>query len=334
MPNNDFKKYSVDLEHVEEGIDDEAFASINLNHSVSWAKFVLTDDQPNANNERIPIEEFDNLVKTGVYMPIKMANGGVGEGHAGATPIGVITHLKKVKNQIIGLAALWKRERPEDIQLLKDAKDLQLSWEIVHNREKKSESGALDLLDTALRAVTLVGMPAYQGRTPVLAVASDTTKTEENAMGDLEQKVAELQETISKKEVSEAEKLAEITALTAELEALRKFKADVEEKEAEAQKMLAIKATFKEASIQKDDDYFETHKDRLLKLDKDELDFFVQEMVAFASEMKVDEQPESDEEVVVSEASVPALVGGKGGNNVKKMTPAQLGKLLREYKDK
>jgi hypothetical protein len=166
----------------------EAFATINLNPAVTWAKFVLTDDKPNENRQRVPEEEFVNLIKTGVYMPIKMYPGEVAPGHGGAAPIGAIAHLKKVKNQILGLAALWDKERPEDVQLIKDAyankKQLQLSWEILFGESSVGEDGVEDLKDTVLRAVTLVGMPAYAGRTPILAVASKLSDSYIEALPD------------------------------------------------------------------------------------------------------------------------------------------------------
>lgn len=161
----------------------EAFSSISLNPMNSWAKFILTDDKPNANKQRIPIEEFDNLVNSGIFMPIKMSLGKISEGHANAVPIGTISHLKKVEDKIYGIAALWKRERPEDVELIKNnykqGVPLQLSWEILYSDSSVSDNGVEDLKDTALRAVTLVGMPAYSGRTPILSVASSTKYTDE-----------------------------------------------------------------------------------------------------------------------------------------------------------
>jgi hypothetical protein len=155
----------------------EAFSAINLNPAVTWAKFVLTDDKPNKNRQRVPEEEFDNLIKTGVYMPIKMAQGSISEGHEGTFPIGAIAFLRKVKSQVLGLAALWDKERPEDVQLIRDyykeGKPLQLSWEINFSESSMSDENVEELRGTSLRAVTLVGMPAYAGRTPIIALASE-----------------------------------------------------------------------------------------------------------------------------------------------------------------
>ncbi len=156
--------------------ENDAFASITLNPTLRWIRFVLTDDQPNENKQRVPQAEFDNLIKTGIHMPIKMAEGGISLGHDGTKPLGVITNLKKVANKIEGLAALWSRERPEDVELIvnefKAGRVPQISWEIPYTDIITNEEGIQDLVGICLRAATIVGLPAYAGRTPILAVAS------------------------------------------------------------------------------------------------------------------------------------------------------------------
>lgn len=157
----------------------EAFAELAFNPYVRWAKFILTDDQPNGNGERIPIEEFDNLIQSGIHMPIKMAEGRIEAGHDDASPIGVITHLKKEfvngVNRIVGLAALWLNERPGDVTYLKakmdEGDEINLSWEL-GVKEKLVNAGIVDLIGVTLKATTVVGIPAYLGRTRFLAMAS------------------------------------------------------------------------------------------------------------------------------------------------------------------
>jgi hypothetical protein len=154
----------------------EAVASqIAKDHVVTWAKFVLTDDKPNGNGQRIPAEEFDNLIRTGSYMPVKMALGSINDGHEDAKPIGVITNLTKLGNKIYALAALWDHERTDDVASIKEMvnsnKPVNISWEILYGRTFKS-NGITDLLDTMLKAATIVGIPAYAGRTQLLAVAA------------------------------------------------------------------------------------------------------------------------------------------------------------------
>jgi hypothetical protein len=182
---SEFMLSLVNSEEVREELGDElneAQASFLQNPAVSWAKFVLTDDQPNKNKQRIPQEEFDNLIKTGIHMPIKMAKGNINNGHDGSEPLGVITHLKRTGNKILALAALWQRERSEDVEYLKtlskDKKPINISWEILYEDSKSSEEfeGVQDLLSTSLKAATVVGMPAYGGRTPILAIAAAWSK--------------------------------------------------------------------------------------------------------------------------------------------------------------
>ena len=159
-----------------EGEMGEAYSSILINPAVSWAKFILTDDAPNANRQRIPVEEFANLIKTGMYMPVKMARGEIRDGHEDSEPLGVMTHLKHDGNKIAVIAALWSKERPADIEYIKSQLDgnnpVNVSWEILYGDSSVDDRGVEDLHDVALRAATIVGMPAYAGRTQMLAVAA------------------------------------------------------------------------------------------------------------------------------------------------------------------
>lgn len=159
-----------------------AVASEVANPAVTYVKFTLTDNKRNANRQRIPDSEFQNLVRTGIFMPIKMAEGEISPGHKFTKPLGVMTHLKEVVNEfgnkaIIALAALWSEERPEDIQLLKtrfaEKKPIDVSWEVLYSdAEYNPEFDSTDLLGTVLKAATIVGNPAYQGRTQFLSVAA------------------------------------------------------------------------------------------------------------------------------------------------------------------
>ena len=154
----------------------EAMASaVATDQVVTWAKFILTDDKPNENKQRVPSEEFDNIIKTGAYKPVKMAIGEIKDGHEEARPLGVITHLVREDNKIVALAALWDHERTEDVATIKkmvqSKKPVNVSWEILFGNHRFID-GVEDLLDTVLKAVTIVGLPAYAGRTQLLAVAA------------------------------------------------------------------------------------------------------------------------------------------------------------------
>jgi hypothetical protein len=160
----------------------EAFASYVLNPTVVWAKFILTDDRKNANGQRIPKEEFSNLMRSGIHMPIKMAIGEIADGHDDSKPLGVITHLKEIlteegTNALVALAALWGEERPADVKYIRESFNsgtpVNVSWEILYSEASfNNDTGSMDLHDTVLRAATVVGTPAYEGRTQFLSVAA------------------------------------------------------------------------------------------------------------------------------------------------------------------
>ena len=267
-----------------------AFASVNLNPTVTWIKFILTDDKPNANNQRVPKEEFDNLISTGIYMPIKSSEGAINDGHEDSKPLGVITHLKKVRNQIHGLAALWERERPEDVALIRERyankQPLELSWEILFTESSVNDDGVEELRDTSLRAITFVGMPAYEGRTSVTALASSDSNMEDEKLDEIKELKDQLESvnTQLEEKSSKIEDLqSKLDQYESELAQLREFKSSIEQEEREKQKLEEIKSKFVEAGIEKDDQYFVDNKDKLLNADSSVLDFMIQELASFAS---------------------------------------------------
>jgi len=164
-----------------EFLTNEATASIGLNPFFKWAKFVLTDDDVNLNNQKIPESEFDNLIMTGVYTPLKMDFNQISNGHKEAEkkPIGVITHIKKDvinnRNSLVALAALWKKERPDDVSLLEEMASEgnlpKVSWEISYH-ESEFENDVEILKGTILTGVAIVANPAYADRAKFLAIAS------------------------------------------------------------------------------------------------------------------------------------------------------------------
>jgi hypothetical protein len=307
-----------EFEYVEDAPDEEAQAAISLNPFVTWVKFILTDDMPNANKQRIPVEEFANIIKSGVLMPLKMAYEKISDGHENSFPVGVISHLKQHKNQVMGLAALWDKERPQDVNLIRERYNskmpLQLSWEVLFkNSTLNAESGVTDLQDTSLRAVTLVGRPAYEGRTPIIAVAS----TEDNKLDELEKlqkEVADLTAKLTEKESALAEKMsaleskeAELSSASTELEELRKFKNEFDSAKAEVEALAKIKEKFISAGIEKDEEYFSSNKQTLMSLAPEGLDFMLQEMVAFSAVHKESTSAKKED------ASAPNLVASSSG---------------------
>ncbi|KKM69527.1 hypothetical protein LCGC14_1449940, partial [marine sediment metagenome] len=226
------KIYTKDFQ-VELDTDKDALASISKNSQFSYMAFILTDDKPNENKQRIPEEEFDNLIESGFYTPLKMAYNEMKDGHEDAFPLGPITHLKKFKNQIKCIATLWARERPEDVEYLKDSfankLPLNVSWEILYQDSSTNDDGIETLSGTSLRAVTIVGLPAYAGRTPIVAVASKIK--EEDTLDELEKTKVELKEI--KDELSGIKdelksRSEEVDTKETELTELREYKATIE----------------------------------------------------------------------------------------------------------
>lgn len=326
----EFTKFTTNMVQYnkENDIHNEAFSSVSLNPGVRWAKFILTDDEANANKQRVPVEEFDNLITTGKFMPIKMAEGKIQEGHSGAFPLGVITHLQKVKNTIIGLAALWATERPEDVDYIKERYDnnlpLDLSWELGYTDASVDEStGVQTLLGTRLKAVTFVGEPAYGGRTAVTALASKTNDEEEDSKLDELQKIkdslAEALEKVNELKDELNAKVAEASNMESELEELRAYKADIEEAKERLAKVEEIKTKFSEAGIEKDEEYFTENIDRLLGMDENSFDFMLQELVAFSNNTSTEENESNS-------SKIPVIVNDEN----LKVTKEDLAKFLRD----
>jgi DNA repair exonuclease SbcCD nuclease subunit len=311
----------------------DAFASVSLNPFIQWATIVVTDDLPNGNKERVPLDEYDNLIKSGVHAPIKMAEEEISEGHEEAygRPIGTITQLVQEGNKLIALAALWKKERPEDIKLLKkmysDGKPPNVSWEISFKEAELGEDGVTTLKGLYLNGLAVVGVPAYKGRTQFVAMSSKNKEKEDFSVEELEKlktQVSNLETDVDKLTKENKEKDETLAEKDVELEALREFKADTERKNEEVERFAAIKEKFSEAEIEKDDEYFEKKKEILLGLDENALDFMIQEMVAF-SELTDESKAE-----LKKKAKVPKLNSEKEVT----LTPKELGQMLRDDKKK
>lgn len=319
--------YTNVVKLIKEGEDTYSEASYNvaLNPLLNWMKFVLLDDLPNGNKQRIPKDEFESIIKTGINMPIKVSAGEISPGHTEAFPIGVITNLMVEENKIIGLAALWSTERPDDVKLLLDkykkGEPLNISWELFYKEAVKNEEEEVeDLHGVTLTAATLVGIPAYKGRTNVFSMASE--KQEEKNLEELEQLKIDkknLEDKIATLEADLNAKVAEMETAIAELDSLKQYKEEVETvKQAEA-KFLEIKTKFSEAGLEFEDKYFEERRDKLLSMSEESIDFFIQETTAFNKEIKE-----------VASLKVPFLKGKKEASV--STSPAELAEFLRDNK--
>jgi hypothetical protein len=307
----------------------EAFAALMENPRVNWIKFVLTDDKPNGNKQRIPQEEFPNIINSGIYMPIKKAMGKTEKGHKDSLPLGVITHLKQVEDKIKGIAALWSKERPKDVEQIKtevkSGKTVNLSWELSYDAEASEKKDGIETLkNVVLTGATIVGVPAYMGRTAVEAFASDKDKERKEAMAEedeekaleklakLQAKYEELQEKFDKeKEVS--------LAKDKDLANLTNFKAEIEKMNAEREKLSNIKQKFTTAKIVKEEKYFEENKEKLLSLDDNTLEFLLQDLKVFT-------QPDPDPKAPPADPKVPPVTP----KPTTEFTPMSIGQALRE----
>lgn len=325
---------NANLELIQENTElNEAFASVSLNPYFQWAKIVVLDDVKNTNKQRIPEEEFVNIIKTGRFAPIKMADGEISDGHQEAygRPIGTLTQLAQEGNKILALAALWKKERPDEIAMLKDMYEKgtppNVSWELAFE-DSRDEDGVEVLLGTALTGLAVVGLPAYAGRTKFVAMSSKNNKEEdsvEEELNTLKTEVAQLKETVGDLTNKLEAKTTELDTATAELETLRTYKEEVEAEKAKAEKLASVKAKFTEAGIEKDSEYFAEKEELLLSLSDEALDFMIQELVAFSANAENNNSTASEKKT-----KIPAVTNTEG--NVK--DPKELGRLLRESKSK
>jgi hypothetical protein len=322
------------LEFAEESDEQLAEAAIAANQSFNYLKFILTDDEPNANKQRVPKEEFANLIRTGFFTPLKMAQGEIEDGHDNSSPLGVITHLQENDNQIRGLAALWSEERPEDVELLKKAyaakQPINISWEIGYMVSSFEDDGTENLHDVSLKGAAIVGVPAYKGRTQVIEMASEKEK-ENKTMEELEKVQKELKETqeslaSADEKIKELkDKLSELDGQTEELETLREFKADID-KEVEAEKALStIKEKFSDAGVEKEDEYFVENREMLLSLSEDSLDFMLQELVSFSAEAS--EREDNDD------GNDPPKIPNARNKKEKNLSPKEIADRLKTKKE-
>lgn len=315
--NFEVREFQFIDEEIPEG---ETLAAISQNPTFRYCKFILTDDIPNVNKERIPLEEFDNLIRTGINAPIKMAAKEIKPGHKESFPLGVITALTKENNYIKGMAALWARERPEDVQMIKDLYDkgtpLNLSWEVLYTDKQEEDDGVIALRNTALRATTFVGLPAYAGRTPILAVASTDEPTEENKLEELEilkAKVAELETALAAKD-------AELEQLKADNESLSSYKQEIEAAKEKEVKFAAIVTKFKDSGLVRTDEYFDTNKEKLLAMDENALDFMIQDLISFSAEVAANASTRTEPLPIINRTSKTTV------------DPKELGRKLRDSK--
>lgn len=296
-----------------------ASASISLNPNVAWMKFLLTDDKHNANRQRIPREEFANVLRTGLFMPLKMAYGEISEGHDSTFPLGVMTHLKTEGNSIQALAALWDKERHEDVEFLRkhysEGKSIDISWELTYTDEVNEDDGVA-LKNVALNAATIVGMPAYQGRTPALALSStekgesmDTIEKTEHDKLMTEQK-QQFETKINELQTSLDSVQKELNEIKPKYDDLATFKQTIEEAEAKKTKLASIRKRFTDANLDITDEYFNERAETFAGMSDEQLEFFVQELVAA---FKPKNEEDGKASISITSKTVPPINSPKDG---------------------
>lgn len=318
---------------------DVIFASKNLNPLLTYVRFILTDDKPNANGVRIPREEFSNLITTGIYMPIKMAVGEISEGHAGAVPLGVITHLREDGDKIRGIAALWNKERPADISHIKEryanGDPLDLSWEIGYEDSSIDDDGILNLSGCVLRATTLVGMPAYGGRTGITDVelSEEKSKEEKNVEKDLQTLQTEISDLKDQVKVLEENQLTdEDKQKLAQYDDLVSFKEQVEAEAARLETLEEIQNAFKDAGVEKDEAYFTENEETLLALkETNTLDFFISQLKIVKEDTNVEDLVEEEDDTDLDEEASVKIPDIKHEKQ-EKLTTTEIAKALRQSK--
>lgn len=288
-------------------------------------KFILTTNEPyNLSTSKknmkqgIREEDFDDVIRTGVGMPIKMRylRNSVGT-HLGSIPIGHISKIEKteLENGVKALAAegvLYTSEYPEEVDYLKVAYAAKeapgISYEIRHDANKSIiENGVEWIKDLITQAATIVRSPAYGNRTAILALASNKELNSEELNDELRTLITPIDADKGGKQMEEKEKeITRLTALAAEKEkALGEVNAEIEKLRGDlktAQDDLASAATkngelehsikletrarsYAEAGLTFDEDVekAKTKKELLAKMDEEVFAAYLADLKEFAS---------------------------------------------------
>lgn len=159
-----------------------AYASKN-NPLQTIIEFVLTDFQPNHNNQCIPQSEAHNIVTSALHMPIKVyfRNDKI-KGHAFSVPIGTLAEVWQQDDVIMARSIIWKNEYPDIDEYLRKAtsegKMIGTSWEILYDHAE-TENKITNLYGCLVQATTIVDDPAYGERTRILSIAESLNYMDE-----------------------------------------------------------------------------------------------------------------------------------------------------------
>lgn len=152
---------------------------------------ILTDFQPNGNDQGIPVTEKENIIRSALFSPLKInfAEDGY-EGHDQAIPIGPIIHVYEGKDGdrdvVYGEAVIWDEYHEDISKHLKEifAEGIGTSWEIYYSDSEVDTDGVEWIHGCVFAGTCIVSTPAYgPTRTRVLAIAEklrETNKLEED----------------------------------------------------------------------------------------------------------------------------------------------------------
>lgn len=259
-------------------------------------RFVFTDFQPNSNKQGVPRSEASNLIKSAINMPIKtMFKYNKIYEHPGSFPIGNITSMEEVDDKLIGEAVIWPEEFPEFIEYFdsKPNEDINFSWELKYRNSQIDENGTSWLQDCNVLSAVIVATPAYAGRTPLIARASDEEQTRSEEMSaeaettDTEVKPEGTTPVVSERPnldtpLSNGERPSmEVPAtvvedpVLAELEQLREYKRQIEEDKIQKDLEETRKTQFDEARELFSEDLFQTQSNFIYGLSNDQFSQFL-----------------------------------------------------------
>lgn len=149
------------------------YNDISSSYTYAELYFVLTDFQPNLNNQAIPVEEKPTIIKTALYKPVKISfANGVWKGHTNAIPVGTIVDVIDEQTRLVAKAVVWKYDYPDIYDAIKaNQSDVYFSWELLYTTAEV-RNDVQWLYGCELVGSTIVDNPAYGDRTPLLSIAS------------------------------------------------------------------------------------------------------------------------------------------------------------------
>lgn len=301
-------------------------------------RFVFTDYKPNKNKQGVPRAEAENVINTGLNMPVKINfSSSKAKGHLGAFPIGPILSLREEGDQIVGEAIVWRNAFPDVADYLEKASaesgGVQFSWELLYSDSEIDTEGVQWLKGIVTDGITIVDTPAYEGRTPLLALAE-----EQIFMDELQKRVEELTAQVTTLTASVAEKdkqIADLQAsvaevqkerdtLSAEAETLRTFKTETEKAQAEASLLDTRKKQIAEAGIEMSDETFAGRKDLFITMSDDAFKAYVDDLSAVAKHSRA--SASANERIIFPDPST--------GSNDQKVSIDDMVKALRSHRGK